>query len=349
MQMKKILAAVLIGILFFGCGKKSDEKPEDLSAKMITDTSAIKAVPVDNANQQFNLQYKFQKGTTYQYRMTQSTEDNLTIKTDTSISQNMNQSIIYLFNLTLSNVDKDGVMEFSCSIPSIKLNAEANGQRFFYQSGVTKDTTELKKYYQYEALINSPFSIRIGKSGGVLEVFRADRIVDKFLQLSKLPNQPTAEEKNALRGNIVESVLKPLINQIFRELPSGTIAKDSSWAFTQPPATFLIFKLENKNLYKVTGLEKYNNDTLAVVDAGLQSVVSGNTKYEERGATYNFKKPETSASGTIYFDITKGCIQKANLKTNIHIFFTMEAPTPKGKQKGSKDEVIKTTNVLELL
>ncbi len=347
--MKKIIAAALIGFLFFGCGKKSGDKPEDLSAKMVTDTSAIKAVPVANANQQFNLLYKFKKGVTYQYRMTQSTEDNLTLKTDTSITQSLNQSIIYLFNLTLSNVDKDGVMEFSCTIPSIRLNADANGQRFFYQSGITKDTTELKKYYQYEALINNPFSVRIGKSGGVLEVFRADRIVDKFLLLSKLSAQASPDEKNSLRSNIVESVLKPFMTQIFRDIPATALAKDSSWTFAQPPAPFMVFKVENTNLYKITALEKLGDDTLAVVDAGLKSVVTGNNKVEDHGATYNFKKPETSASGTIYFDLTKGCIKKANLNTSIHIFFTMEAPTPKGKQKGSKDEVIKTSNVLELL
>ncbi len=349
MMMKRILAAVLAGILLFGCGKKSGEKSEDLSAKMVTDTSAIKAVPVQNADQKFNLQYKFQKGVVYRYRMTQSTEDNLTIKTDTSISQSLNQSIIYIFDLNLSNVDKDGVMEFSCSIPSIKLNADANGQKFFYQSGVTKDTTELKKYTQYEALINNPFGVRVGKSGGVIEVFRADKIADKFLALSKPQTQPTEQQKNTLRSNIVESVLKPLMSQIFRDIPSNTLAKDSSWTYEQPAAPFMVFKLQNTNTYKITGLEKYNADTLAVVDAGLESVITGNTKFEERGATYNFKKPETSANGTIYFDITKGCIRKANLKTDIHIFFTMEAPTPKGKQKGSKDEVITTSNVLELL
>lgn len=347
--MKKILAALLIGLLFFGCGKKTDEKPQDLSAKMITDTSAVKAVPLENANHLFSLQYKLQKGSTYQYRMTQSTVDNLTFKTDSSITQYLNQSIIYLFDLTVSNIDKDGVMEISCSIPSIKLTADANGQRFFYQSGVTKDTNELKKFVQYEALINNPFSVRVGKSGGIIEVFRADRIVDKMLELSKPAKQPTADEKNALRGNVVESILKPLVNQIFRELPNSSLAKDSTWTHEQPAAPLLIFKLQNTNLYKITGLEKYNSDTLAVIDAGLNSIVSGNTKYEERGATYNFKKPETSAGGTIYFDITKGCIQKSNLRTNIHIFFTLVAPTPKGNQKGSKDEVIKTTNVLELL
>ena len=347
--MKKILAVVLIGVLFFGCGKKSDEKPQDLSAKMVTDSSAIKAVPIENVNQKFNLQYKFQKGDSYQYRMTQNTIDNLTFKTDSVITQNLNQSIIYLFNLTVSNIDKDGVMEISITIPSIKLTADANGQSYFYQSGITKDTNEVKKYAQYEALINNPFSVRVGKNSGIIEVFRADRIVDKLLQLSKPPTQPTADEKNALRNNIVESLLKPLVNQIFRELPNSALAKDSTWTHEQPAAPLLIFKLQNTNLYKITGLEKYNNDTLAVIDAGLNSVVTGDTKYVERGATYNFKRPDASASGTIYFDITRGCIQKANLKTIIHISFTLEAPTPKGKQKGSKDESIKTTNVLELL
>jgi hypothetical protein len=281
--------------------------------------------------------------------MASFTDDALTIKSDTSITQNNKQSVIYILDLNLSNIDQDGVMEFSCNISSLLFNAILNGQAFGYQSGNTKDTASMKKYAEYSSLVDNPFSVRIGKNGGILEIFRVDKIMSKYLLLKDAALSATNAQKEGLRNSISEGELKPLLNQIFREMPSSSIKKDTSWSSPQPPAPFLIFKLANTNLFKLAGFEKLGNDTVAVINAGLKSVVLGDTKYEERGAKFEFKKPQPTASGTIYFNLTKGCIQKSNIKTQINIFYTMQAPSPKGIQKGSKNEVINNTNVLELL
>jgi hypothetical protein len=230
------------------------------------------------------------------------------------------------------------------------MNAMANGQALNYQSGKTKDSTELKNYAQYEALINNSFGIRVGKNGGILEIFRADKIVEKFLQLQKAPPTVPNEQKEALRNSISQGELKPLLTQIFREMPVKPLKKDSTWANPQPVTQFLIFKLQNTNTFKVSGLNKYGSDTLAVIDAGMKSVVSGDTKYEEHGTKVNFKRPEPTANGTIYFNLTKGCIQKSNVKTLVNISYSMEGPSPKGgKQKGLINEVVRSSNILELL
>ena len=348
--MKKILALLIFSFLLLGCNKKTENKTEDLSSKLKVDTTQIKTVPLDNPNVNFSIHFKFQKGQTYQYRLASFTDDKKSFKADSIITQLVRQSIVYLADITLNDIDKDGVMEFSCNISSILMNALANGQVLNYQSGKTKDSTDLKTYAQYESLINNTFSLRVGKNGGILEIFHADKIVDKFLQLQKAPPTVTNEQKEGLRNSITQGELKPLLIQIFREMPSQTLMKDSSWANPQPETQFLIFKLDNTNLFKVTGLEKYGSDTLASIEAGLKSIVSGDTKYEEHGTKVNFTRPQPTASGIIYFNLTKGCIQKSNVKTQVNISYTMEGPSPKGgKQKGLITEIVNSSNILELL
>ena len=348
--MKKLLVLFIPLVLLWGCNKKTEVKPVDLTSRLKVDTSEIKTVPIDNPGTNFSFQFKFQKGQTYQYRLAAYTNDQKTLKSDSTITQYIKQSIIYLVDVTLSDVDKDGIMEFSCNIPSILMNAMANGQTLYYQSGKTKDSTELKNYAQYESLIDNTFSIRVGKNGGILEIFRADNIVNKFLRLQKAPAAIPNDQRDALRNGITQQELKPLLIQIFREMPTITLKKDSIWTKQQPTAKFLIFNIENTNLFKVTGLSKFGSDTLAVIDAGMKSNVLGDTKYEEHGTKVNFKRPQPTAGGTLYFNITKGCIQKSNIKTNVNISYTMEGPSPKGGiQKGLITEVVSSSNILELL
>jgi hypothetical protein len=348
--MNKILILFLIGILLSGCGKKAEPIVEDLSSKLTVDTTEIKTIPIENANLNFSTLFNFQKGKTYQYRLASIIEDNKTLKIDSLISQTVKQSTVYLSNISLTDVDKDGVMEFSCDFSSILNNTIANGQVFNYQSGKSKDSTTVQNNAQYEALIDNPFGVRVGKNGGILEVFRIDKIVDKFLLIRKAPPTITNEQKEELRNSIIQGELKPLLNQIFREMPSKSLTKDSTWTNPRPAAEFYVFKLENTSLFKVAGLEKYGNDTLAAIDAGLKSVVSGDTKVQKDGATYNFKRPQPTASGRIYFNMSKGCIQKSDEKTQYNISYTVERPSRTGGiQKGTITEIVNTSNSIELL
>ncbi len=343
--MKNLWIIILLALFIAGCGKKAEEKKQPSGI----DTTAMKTSPLQNPNQQFVLRYKFEKGKRYSYKMASFTEDKQTVHADTTFTDQVKQSIVYSLDISLNNVDKDSVLDLSCDINSILLDAFANGQFFSYRSGVTTDTVEKRKYAQYDAMVNNPFNVRINKYGGILEISNIDNVISKFLRLKGMTKSASLEERESLRQNIIENALKPLVTQLFREMTPNVVAKDSNWTFVQPPTPFLIFKLENTNLYKVDNLEKYNNDKVATIAAGLHTVISGDTKYEERGAVFQFKKPVTSASGKIYFNITKGLIQKSNVQTQVDIFYTMEMPTPKGKQKGTKTEVITSKNVVELL
>ncbi len=342
--MKKFLAFIFVVLLLSGCGKKTTEKKAGSK-----DTSEVNISPVKNPNQQFVFRYKFVKGKHYAYKLAVFTEENQIIRADTTINDHIKQSLIYNVDISLDKTDKDSVMELTCNIGSIVLDALINGQFYTYRSGAKLDSTDMEKYAQYESLVNNPFNVSINKNGGVLEIFHVDKAVNKFLQIKGAENKANLEQKNKLRENIIEGALMPIVTQLFREMTPKTVARDSTWTYTQPATSLLVFKLNNTNRYKINDLKRIDNDVVAEIDANLHSVISGNTKFEERGAVYNFQKPETSANGTIYFNISQGLLQKSNVKTTLNISYTMEAPTPGGKRKGSKSEKITSTNVVQLL
>jgi len=337
---------LFIGLLFAGCGKKSDNSNSKNNLGNAVDTSNIKTSPVENPNQKFELKYKFKKGVDYHYRMASFTKNNQSIIADSSYYQMMKQSTIYLMNVKLKNTNKDSTLNLTCKVTSINFESEVNGKFYRYQSGVTKDSADLGKFAEYAALINNPFEVSIKESGGIISISNVDQIMNKFLELKNLSKSFSTFQKVRLRQNIIEGSLKPLAINVFREMTPKTVAIDSSWSFQQPSMPFLIFTLNNTNTYKINKLEKYKDDLVANIEAGLKTEIKGNTTYKQGGAVFKFKEPQTSASGSIYFNITKGCIQKSNVETKADIFYTKEVP---GKPKGSDTENITESNVVELL
>jgi hypothetical protein len=86
-----------------------------------------------------------------------------------------------------------------------------------------------------------------------------------------------------------------------------------------------------------------------VLDASLNTKITGNNKVTDRGITYEFKKPVTQATGKVYFNITEGYILKSKTRTRVDISYTMEANTPQGKQKGTRFETTENINIVEML
>jgi hypothetical protein len=285
----------------------------------------------------------------YDYRIASISSNSRTMEMDSIVSQGVSQKMIYLLSVKPTEIDSDSIYEVVCNFNSIKLDATANNEVYAYQSGVTKDSVELTKFANYDALVNNPFNLRVDKTGNILEIYKTDRIVSRFLELQNLKDSVTTEEKNGLREQISQGAIKPLLSQIFRKLPEEVMAKDSSWTISQQPFPFLVFQLQNNYKYKIESLKEFEDDKVAVIDAGLDSKVTGEPKVTEQGISYEFKRPTSEASGTIYFNIEEGYVVKSTIKSKTSISFTMEGDTPTGKQKRSQSEVTEFTNIVELL
>ncbi|HSD62445.1 MAG TPA: DUF6263 family protein [Ignavibacteriaceae bacterium] len=344
--MKKSFIILIAGLIIYGCGGQTKEKQPQQKDQFAVDTSDLKAAPVENPNQEYFLRYKLAKGNTYNFRLTAISKDDQTISSkDSTINQAINQTMIYNVGLNVTDVDADSTMELKAEINSIKVDGNAGAQQLNYQSGVTKDTAEIDKYAQYESLVNNPFYVRVSKYGELLDVYRADGIVNKLLDIRGYTDSLKSEEKTTLKNDITEGVLKPLLSQIFRKLPENKVSKDSTWKIEQPASRLMVFEVHNTSVFKITSTKKLDDELIADIDAGLKTNISGENKLSQQGVNYEFQNPKTSGRGKIYFNVSKGLIQKTKISTSVEIAFNMES---RG-EKGNKKEVITTTNILEYL
>ncbi len=348
--MKYLLALLISVFILIGCGDKKEEKPvaENNKDQYAFDSSDIKTTPLESSGETFLMQYKFEKGKVYKYRMTAISEDDQKITAmDTILNQRVHQNITYLISFEPKDIDADEVTELSCNIYSIKLDADANGQKFKYESGSSTDSASQIQFAQYASLVNNPFGVRVNKLGEIIEVFRVDKIVNKFLTIKGVADSVSSAEKEGLRKDMAEGALKPLLSQMIRKFPDHALGEDSSWSVKQQPEPFMVFTLNNTSTFKIANLEKFEDSKLAVIEAGMNSTVTGKTTTTDRGVNYTFKKPKADGSGKIYFNITDGVVQKSKTYTQMNIEFSMEADSPQGKQKGMKSETVKNTYIIE--
>lgn len=351
--MKNILSIVLLSVVIFvSCQKEKtneDQKaPEEVASTF--DSTALATTSVDdNEDQSFLFRYKFTPGESFKYRLTTISEREQSITTDSTISDNLSQTIIFIINFKTLSLDADSVAELECTFSSVNLKANANGIAVNYQSGAKMDSTERQKFPEYESLLNNTFSMRVGKQGEIIDIYKIDKIMNKFLSMRGLLDSLTAQDKVMAQQDLTSRSIKPLLAQIFREVPEHRMAKDSTWSYKRESLPIMVFQVDYENLYKVESLEMLGDEKLAVISGVVKTNVSGKQTHSERGISYKFNKPITTAGGKIYFNLNKGLIHKSRSQTNLQNSYTMEMPTPEGVQKASAKEVSSNINVIELL
>lgn len=348
--MKKLLSVLFVSVAFviISCDDKNKNEIPKIDSELYNfDSTGFKTEPV-NDNSTFELEYRFDRGEKILYRLVSISETAQKIIADTTLTNNIKQEIIYLIEFEPKSTESDGTVEAEVKIVGLKLNANVNGEKMGFDAVNEKDSLQIQRYAEFAAMWNNPFSIRFSKYGEISEIFRVDKISNKFLKL-KNADSVDVQTKNMVKDDIVNSVLKPLMGQLIRKVTNKVLAVDSTWSAPQPPVPMMVFQINYTNKYKIAGIEKFDNNKLAVIDAGMDYSVEGETKINERGVNYNFNKPVSKGEGQIYFNISKGRIQKSRTTSSTSFSFTMEADTPQGRQKGKREEFVSNTNILELV
>jgi hypothetical protein len=346
---KKLLILPILILLTFGCGESNEEPKQPDEQAYQFDSTDLKLEKLEEEEASFSLKYKFNKGDKFSYRFTSISSNQQSLEMDTLISALVKQTITYLFDLTISEVDKNGVADITINIKSIKLDADINGEKIDFNTSTPPDSIQKVEFTENYSLTGNPFEIRVDSKGEIIEFSKVDRVVNTFLELREMQDSATVEDKNMLKNNFIQGMIKPLALQLFRILPTQPVAKDSSWSIIQQPMSVMVYQLQNENIFTVSAFEKLGKDRIAVVDATINSKITGDDKVTEGGVTYTFKKPQTLAEGKIYFNVDRGLIIKSRTKTEVTTDVTVEGMTPQGMQKTNRRDKNANTNLVELL
>lgn len=342
---KLIFAFAFCLIVFVSCETKRGKEKDLLSdSTFVEDTAPKKSILLKEGIQ---LKYALDKGEILKYRVKTFNRTTQSIISDSTLAQSFTQDINYLFNLKVVDQEENGNLTLNFLCERITAKGESStGEKLSYDSNnPPKDTSERKQYFNFEILVGSDFSARISLTGEILDIFKMDKIIDKIL--TEVPRQPTAEEKFQLNNDIMQGVIKPLIQQMFKTVTDKKIYVDSSWANTYP-SKLSVFDLENTARYQLKKVYESNGKQIAEIDGSLSVKSHGKTDFLEKGVNYKFEKPIASGTGKIYFDLTHNCISKAesqvSFETVLHI-----SENKAGGKKAKRTDKIESKNFVELL
>jgi len=354
--MKKYLFFIIIGIAAFTfteCGGNDESKDNKIEKNVVrsfdsTDLPTEKITDSDFQND-FRLAYNFEEGKTFRYKLTTLSNTKRTMETDSVVSNTIIQEISRIIRFETISVENDSIAELKCTVTDIAVNAKMNGQTFTYQSGGDLDSVDSKRYIEHEGLVNNPFRIRVTNHGELLDVYRADGIVNRLLELSGYKDSINIQQKAGYQNEIVNNLLNPMIQQVFRDFPVKMMNIDSTWDKNLPPVQVMVFSIGYTNHYTITGLEKLNDEKLALINGVSIPSIQGELKHSNNGVNYEFEKPVTEASGKIYFNLDRGLIHKSKTKTKLTINYSVNMDSPQGPQNGKITEKVSNDNILELL
>ena len=339
----RFIGITLLSLLLISGCSNNQKKVEQKAKETKTLQTTSKTAPV------YLLRYKFKKGDKYKYRITTITETNETLKTDTTISSKMNQTIQYTINLNVKDVSKDSIALIGVYISKIYTKANVNGQEIVYDSKYIYSSRERLKFLEYESIKKTPFTIQLNPIGKIIGANDIDKIFKNVLEIQHAPDTLSSKTKKNMKDALVNGSIIPLIQQLFKILSEKPVGIDSSWQFSYP-SNFASFQIQNTATYRLKDLAKTDTSNIAKVNAELSITWTGENTVKDKGVTYTFSEPNIAGSGVFFFDQLHGVLLKSDASTNVSMSMMMEALDSAQKmQKSSRTTITTTTNKIELL
>lgn len=352
----KIIRIVLVIFLLtaiIGCSKKDTKSSTDTKqSQTLTNSDAYNGLEkVNIGNDKITLQYQFKKGDKFSYKLTTFSSMDQSVQTDSLKKQNSNQTLIYIFDIAVLDVDKNNIADLGITCSSVNVDANINGNRYQYDSKAKNSKEDKMKFFEYETITNSQYHAKVNQKGEIIDVSNVSKMVDKLIAASPPPsNKPiTPEQKVLIAKNIIDSAIQPVTQLLFKELPGKVIAKDSSWV-KKYPSTMAVFQLDNSANYTVKDFVKLNNVKAAKVNLNLVVKSSGQKQGTENGVTYNFEDPKISGDGIVFYNIENGLVVKSETSTKVEMNVQVTSKDPSQKlMKSTRKDVSINRNIIELL
>ncbi len=340
----KYLIAVLMLLVIISCS--SDKKKTETVKKKQPDNSLTTSETTGPAKL---IKYKFQPGDVINYKLTTDIDNIQNIEADSVISSELNQKTEYKIQLDIDNVSPEGIADVTVTIFGITAKANANGQNVEYDSKFIYSSRERMMFSDYESLKNRSYKVRVTQYGEILDITDVDAIIDEMISIQSPEKKPTAEQREQLKQQFIQSGIVPMTEQIFRTTSDKVMRINSSWE-QRYPSVIGNFNIENIASFNVLEYQPVKEDTLAKINASLSIQWTGEKNISDQGVTYNFSDPNISGHGTIFFNVTKGFVDHSETVVMMEMEMRMESSDSKQQPvNATKRDRIVNRSKLEIL
>jgi hypothetical protein len=336
----KLTPLFLILALLLGCTKKDSQTGSVATNNLQS---------IDMKGEKIALKYQFEKGEKLHYKLTTINNSVQSVISDSTQKSDAAQTISYLIDLEVIDVDKNNVADLSVTFSAVNLNATIDGQKYLYDSKANNTKEDKQKFLKYEAEANFNFHAKVDTKGEVLEVSRIDKLVEKMIGLQGQKQPITPEQKQQAVEQLSQQEIRPITQLLFREFTPKALGKDSVWT-KSIPINLGPMQVESIENFKVDDFVKVGDYKGIKISANLSFKVSGDKKGTQNGTTFTFDDPKVSGGGLIIFNFEKGYIVRSETTSNLEVSVQMEGKNQSQKVvRAKRIETNMNKNIVELL
>ena len=310
----------------------SDERNSDLLIK-------------DDKGERVKLIIKPEVGDTMRYKMvalTTSTEKSPATGDQELLNE---QEMTYYFTQVVDRIEESNIITYKMRYDSIgirvKLQAGDSVVSEQYSSNVKDSIYNLPDYIQYNSSVAEDFYVRVSGDGEISDVYGLEGIYDNIFET--LGDTLSEESKAMIKQSMGKESIKQVVQQQFQMFPDHEVYKDSSWTRSYE-TSLLVFPIKNILTYKLTDLKEEDGHTILTIDASLATEFISKEQNDQK-LKLTVENSKTGGTGTIVFDLTRGCIKSKKTHTDIEIDMKMSA----GGQSANALQTAKTDLTVELL
>jgi hypothetical protein len=283
-----------------GCGDKKDVTTRQSN---VPNANLVKKDSVTGKDK-IQLKYVVNKGDKFRFKvsMSSSSSDKNTLGDNKEITQSEEQN--YFYSKEVTEIDNNGIITFKVTCDSITIDGKYDTITVKYSSNLYDSVRSQPNFFHYNSMAGESFFMRVSSIGEVTEVYGMEKIYDNLFKA--FGDTLTEDEKAYIKQTQGLESIKDVLQQEYQVFPKNEVFVDSSWT-RQYNAQLFVFGTLNTNKYILKNLEEKNEHMYVIVDA-TQVVEFQNKEAKDKGITYKLTNSETSGTGRIQVNLSRGCV-----------------------------------------
>jgi uncharacterized protein DUF6263 len=300
--------------------------------------------PLSAFHQDLTLRYRWTKGETIRYRITQQSATTISGLPGMG-EMNIEQSNVQIFRSVVQDVAADGTTTLQQAVESVKMEMTSPMINMAYDSA-NPDTTGnpmnamLKN--MFSALIGESFTLVVAPTGEVKKVEGVSKIAEKMFK--NMPDdQATAGLVNGLKANLSDEATKSMFTQAFAQFPDRPLKSGDTWKNQFDTGNPMLGGLTTSVTSTLKAVEGDGSARTATIMTSLVMKQDPTKPAPPNPTGFSMQVGDSAGDGEHIFEAVSGRLRRST--TRVSMPMTMSGAGPDGSPLTMKTTVKSTTTV----
>jgi hypothetical protein len=296
--------------------------------------------------QETTIAYKWAKGETLRYRLTQKTATTMTGLPGGAPDAKLDQLADQVFKMTVESIAADGTVTLRQSFESMRMDITSPGGSVTFDAAKPDPAAappEQAVQKLFAAMLNEPFTVTMTPTGKLVKIEGFTRLMDKVFAAFPASDPQTAGALQQMRATLSDEQMMSMFSQGFPEFPQRPLKAGDSWTGETVLKNPAIGAMLMSSSLALAALEGAAAAPMARITTKVRMERDPKSQAPDGPMGMKVDMGVANGAGETLFDVGRGRLQRAT--TNITIPISMSGTGPDGSAFNMRSNANSTVTV----